>query len=157
MIASVFCQNGYHSAATRPAKFVWKREQLTLQSSCLRNQLGSHLELTGLWAVYNCPSSYHTLLLCLHSVRNLSDAGAQEMEAHTREGILQGLAPEATAAILQAMPRAMALSSLQALIKPIAQQVSCVQPGASVFCGCKKLHTRSRFVYHYERSPGFSI
>lgn len=45
------------------------------------------------------------------------------MEAHTREGILQGLAPEATAAILQAMPRAMALSSLQALIKPIAQQV----------------------------------
>ncbi len=47
----------------------------------------------------------------------------QEMEAHAREGILQGLAPEATARILQAMPRGMAVTSLQVLIKPIAQQV----------------------------------
>lgn len=56
---------------------------------------------------------------------------------HTREGILQGLAPEATAKILHAMPRSMAIASLQALIKPIAQQVKCKT--SVTHCGSESL------------------
>ena len=45
------------------------------------------------------------------------------MDAHTREGMLAGMLPEATAKFLKALPRTMALDALQALIPPIAQQV----------------------------------
>lgn len=50
------------------------------------------------------------------------------MEAHDREGVLAGMVPEATARVLAVMPRAMAVDALQALIQPMAQQVSRICP-----------------------------